>query len=96
MTERPNMAVCGRAASRRAFATPCCDAPHTSTVGRKETSMDAESKVYRGSCHCGAVEFQAKSNLAQTFRCNCSLCRRKGAVMTIVNPEDFALLNVAA
>jgi hypothetical protein len=54
--------------------------------------MDAESKVYRGSCHCGAVEFQLKSNLAQTFRCNCSLCRRKGAVMTIVNPEDFALL----
>ena len=34
MTERPNMALCGRAARRRAFATPCCDAPHTSTLER--------------------------------------------------------------
>lgn len=37
----------------------------------------------RGVCHCGAVEFEVDlpNGLEQIRRCNCSLCRRKGAVM---------------
>lgn len=39
-----------------------------------------------GSCHCGVVVFEV--DLANGFenlrRCNCSLCRRKGAVMASV------------
>lgn len=36
-----------------------------------------------GSCHCGAVEFEVelKNGLENVRRCNCSLCRRKGALM---------------
>lgn len=36
-----------------------------------------------GSCHCGAVEFQVllENGLENLRRCNCSLCRRKGAIM---------------
>jgi hypothetical protein len=38
---------------------------------------------YLGSCHCGGVRFEiaADEPLGPYFRCNCSLCSRKGAVM---------------
>lgn len=35
-----------------------------------------------GSCHCGAVRFEVRTALEPAIRCNCSLCRRKGAVMS--------------
>lgn len=54
--------------------------------------MQIDAKLYQGSCHCGAVKFSVKSALTATARCNCSLCRRKGAVMTVAAPEDFQLL----
>lgn len=43
----------------------------------------------RGSCHCGAVQFEVElaSGLQNLRRCNCSLCRRKGAIMASV-PTD--------
>lgn len=37
---------------------------------------------YQGSCHCGAVRFTVALDLTQpVYRCNCSLCRRKGAMI---------------
>lgn len=40
-------------------------------------------EILKGKCHCGAVEFevQREGGLDGLRRCNCSLCRRKGAVM---------------
>ena len=55
--------------------------------------MQGELKSYKGSCHCGAVTFEVQSTLSPALRCNCSLCRRKGAVMAAVNPEHFKLLS---
>ena len=48
---------------------------------------------YRGTCHCGAVEFQVETELDRVVRCNCSLCRRRGSLMHYVPPERFALLS---
>jgi hypothetical protein len=47
-------------------------------------------KIYKGSCHCGAVQFQIESDLAHSVICDCSLCSRRGA--TMVRCSESALL----
>lgn len=54
--------------------------------------MQGELTSYSGSCHCGAVRFEARTTLSPAVRCNCSFCRRRGAVMANVQAEDFRLL----
>ena len=55
--------------------------------------MPGEMLTYRGSCHCQRVQFEIRSTLKPSNRCNCSFCRRRGAVMTRVPADDFKLLS---
>jgi hypothetical protein len=48
--------------------------------------------VHKGSCHCGAVEFEVDTDLAGAIQCDCSLCRRKNAVMIRIPGEKFRLV----
>jgi hypothetical protein len=48
--------------------------------------MSAE--LLQGSCHCGAVKFEVRTEIVPAGRCNCSLCRRKGALMTPLFPAS--------
>ena len=45
-------------------------------------------------CHCGSVE--AEVNVPEKFekviRCNCSICKRKGYVMSMVAENDLKIL----
>jgi hypothetical protein len=54
--------------------------------------MQGEMKTHHGACHCGRVRFEIRSTLQPSNRCNCSLCRRRAAVMTRVPASDFTLL----
>ena len=51
-----------------------------------------EMKAYRGSCHCGRVQFEVQTDLARVSECNCSICRRKGYLHHMVPPDRFRLL----
>ncbi len=43
----------------------------------------ATPRTYRASCHCGAVRFTFTcEEITSGRRCNCSICIRKGAVMS--------------
>ena len=44
-------------------------------------------------CHCGAVkaEINLDGDLAKVIKCNCSICKRKGAIMSMVKNEDFKI-----
>lgn len=49
--------------------------------------------TYTGSCHCGAVRFEADLDLTQsTFRCNCTICRRNRFWVAVARPEGFRVL----
>ncbi len=44
-------------------------------------------------CHCGAVEAEINiDNVENVVRCNCSICKRKGAIMCMVENEKFKLI----
>jgi len=49
---------------------------------------------YQGSCHCGAVQFSFEGEpITKGVRCNCSICSRKGAMMTpyVIAPDKFVI-----
>ena len=45
-------------------------------------------------CHCGEIEAEinTSSNLNKIMRCNCSICKRKGAIMSMVKNEEFKII----
>ena len=45
----------------------------------------------RGSCHCGAIAFSFEAKPGPVIDCNCSICRRRGALLTAIDPEAFHL-----
>jgi len=49
---------------------------------------------HRLSCHCGSVvlELHLPNGIVNPRRCDCSICRRKGAVVGSVSLEDISVI----
>jgi hypothetical protein len=45
-------------------------------------------------CHCEKFEAEINlpDNLEKIVKCNCSICKRKGATMSMVKNEDFKIV----
>jgi len=45
-------------------------------------------------CHCGGIEIEVNvpDPFAKVIRCNCSLCKRRGTIMTMVGPDDLKII----
>ncbi|MGQ6626435.1 GFA family protein [Serratia marcescens] len=47
---------------------------------------------FQGSCHCGAVTFSVDAELpTEALSCNCSICRRKGLLLSFFPISAFTL-----
>jgi hypothetical protein len=47
---------------------------------------------FRGACHCGRVTFEMQANLDHVVECNCSLCRRRGALWHGASEANLRIL----
>jgi len=50
-------------------------------------------KTYQGSCHCGRVRFEVDLDLDHVRSCDCSICRKRGALIHRVEADHFRLFS---
>lgn len=55
-------------------------------------TVEEARRSHRGACHCGRVTFELQAKLDQVFDCNCSICRRKGALWHAAAEGDLRIL----
>ena len=51
------------------------------------------SGTFRGSCHCGSVQFEVTGTLDDFTMCDCTLCVKKNAVMYKVHESGLKILS---
>ena len=49
-------------------------------------------KVYKGSCHCGNVRFEIEAEIDHVRVCDCSICKKRGALNHRIPQESLRLL----
>ena len=54
--------------------------------------MARSVQTYQGSCHCGAVRFEIETDFPELTTCDCSICKKKNALMVKVHASRFRLL----
>ncbi len=47
--------------------------------------------IYKGSCHCGKIAYEVEADIDEVISCNCSICQRKGHLLTFVPLMNFHL-----
>lgn len=47
--------------------------------------------THAGSCHCGRIAFTLEGDVTGAIDCNCSICRRRGALLAFYPREALVL-----
>lgn len=47
--------------------------------------------THAGSCHCGRIAFELEGEVDKAIDCNCSMCRRRGALLAFYPREALRL-----
>jgi hypothetical protein len=50
-------------------------------------------KKYSGGCHCGKVRYEVTTDLMSVISCNCSICSKRGWLLTFVPKDAFTLVS---
>jgi hypothetical protein len=53
----------------------------------------SDAQTFTGSCHCGKVRYEVTLDLGKVTACNCSMCGKKGTLLTFAPAEAFRLLS---
>jgi hypothetical protein len=49
---------------------------------------------HEGSCHCGKIHIVIEADPVEASECNCSICRRTGALWTYCTPNQATVTGV--
>lgn len=49
-------------------------------------------QTYLGGCHCEKVRYEVKLDVTQSITCNCSICKKRGSILSFTSVESFKLL----
>jgi hypothetical protein len=55
--------------------------------------VEMAGSKHTGGCHCGKVRYEVETELSPVLSCNCSICTKKGHLLTFVPPAQFTLLS---
>lgn len=50
-----------------------------------------EAKLHTGGCHCRKVRYEVTAAVESAMGCNCSMCSKKGSLLTFVGEDAFTL-----
>jgi hypothetical protein len=48
--------------------------------------------IHHGSCHCGRVKFELHADIRRVMECNCSICRRQGALWQPASDDTLKIV----
>jgi len=57
-----------------------------------ERASEVAMQIYRGQCHCGEAQFEIEAEIDHVRECDCSVCRRRGALNFRVPPDAIRFL----
>ncbi|EPF9726192.1 GFA family protein [Vibrio fluvialis] len=60
----------------------------------KQVGLTVIREKHRATCHCGAVELELSlpDGIVDPRRCDCSICRRKGAIVASVTLDAIRIV----